>query len=257
MNELRKDEMKKIEYIFEECNDTLILSCLQGVMGRAWVDNIEEPKSAQVITADFCFFKGKPNVELVQNIPDNYSNSIIIMVPHEKAWEALIEEVYNNKFERFMRYSLKKEGDIFDRKKLKAYVDNLSSDYRIVKIDEEIYNATQKEKWSSDLCAQFTTYDEYEKMGIGFVVKHNDEIVSGVSSYTVYNDGIEIEIDTREDYRRKGLAIACASKLILECLEKGLYPSWDAHNKGSLELAKKLGYHFNKEYVAYCIDLTK
>ena len=50
---------------------------------------------------------------------------------------------------------------------------------------------------------------------------------------------IKKEIDTQEDHRRKGLAYACGAKLILECLEKGLYPSWDAQNKWSVALAEK------------------
>lgn len=66
-----------------------------------------------------------------------------------------------------------------------------------------------------------------------------------------YEEGIEIEIDTREDHRRKGLAYACGAKLICECLKKGLYPSWDAQNKWSVALAEKLGYHFSHEYTAY------
>lgn len=67
----------------------------------------------------------------------------------------------------------------------------------------------------------------------------------------MYRDGIEIEIDTREDYRRKGLALACGTKLILECIKRNLYPSWDAQNKGSVALAEKLDYNFDKEYIAY------
>ena len=51
--------------------------------------------------------------------------------------------------------------------------------------------------------------------------------------------------------RRRGLARACAARLILECLDRGLYPAWDAHNKASLALALKLGYHFDKEYEAF------
>jgi len=34
--------------------------------------------------------------------------------------------------------------------------------------------------------------------------------------------GIEIEIATKEEYHRKGLALACASKLILEGLSRYL-----------------------------------
>jgi len=30
-----------------------------------------------------------------------------------------------------------------------------------------------------------------------------------------------------------------------------LYPSWDAHNKGSLALAEKLGYHYAYDYTAF------
>lgn len=67
----------------------------------------------------------------------------------------------------------------------------------------------------------------------------------------MYDGGIEIEIDTRQDYRRKGLALACGARLILECVKRDLYPSWDAHNKGSVALSQRLGYHFDKEYTAY------
>ena len=80
------------------------------------------------------------------------------------------------------------------------------------------------------------------------------KIVSGASSYSSYKDGIEIEIDTHKDYRRKGLAYACGAKLILACLEKGWYPSWDAHNKASVALAEKLGYHFDHAYTAFEIE---
>ena len=43
----------------------------------------------------------------------------------------------------------------------------------------------------------------------------------------------------------------CAAKLILECLDRDWLPSWDAQNLMSVGLAKKLGYHFDREYTAY------
>lgn len=87
-------------------------------------------------------------------------------------------------------------------------------------------------------------------MGIGAVICKDAIIVSGASSYSRYKEGIEIEIDTKEEYRRKGLAYICGAKLILECLERNLYPSWDAHNSGSVALAEKLGYHYSHTYTA-------
>ena len=43
----------------------------------------------------------------------------------------------------------------------------------------------------------------------------------------------------------------CSAALILACLRRGWYPSWDAQNPASLSLAEKLGYHFSHAYVAY------
>ena len=86
------------------------------------------------------------------------------------------------------------------------------------------------------------------------VILKNGRIVAGASSYTRYNDGIEIEVDTASDERKKNLAtIACAA-LILKCLDENLYPSWDAQNTVSVHLAEKLGYEFDHEYVAYEVD---
>ena len=76
-------------------------------------------------------------------------------------------------------------------------------------------------------------------------------MVAGASSYSRYNDGIEIEIDTKTEHRRKGLASVCGAKLILECLDRDLYPSWDAQNMWSVGLAEKLGYHYSHTYTAY------
>jgi hypothetical protein len=248
--------MYRITSIFDGWNETLLWSCLQGYMGNAWVDDIQNPKSAQIITGDFCFFAGILNVGLVKNIPENFPSKCVLMIPQNDEWGNLIEHVYKNNCHRLMRYAIKKEYDIFDKEKLHSYIEKLPSEYSIKKIDEGIYSKVKTEEWSKDLCSQFPTYNDYEKYGLGFVAFHNDMIISGAASYTVYSKGIEIEIDTKEGYRRKGLALVCASKLILECLDRVLYPSWDAANRESVALAEKLGYHFEKEYATYSITVA-
>jgi len=124
-------------------------------------------------------------------------------------------------------------------------------------IDEALYHVTQSEKWSRDFCSQFSSFSDYHKNGLEFVVLHDNRPVCGASSYTYYSGGIEIEIGTVQAHRRKGLATACAAQLILECLGRQLYPSWDAADSESMALAEKLGYHLDSEYVTYKIDLTK
>ena len=72
--------------------------------------------------------------------------------------------------------------------------------------------------------------------------------MAGAASYAVSEDAIEIEIDTHPDYRRRGLATAAGAALILTCLDRGLYPGWDAHDLRSVALAEKLGYRLDHPY---------
>lgn len=253
---LRKEEMAKITPLFDGWNETLIWSCLQGYMGNAWVDDRQGPKSAQIVTGDFCFFAGIPDAELVKNIPEFFPSPCILMIPQNPEWANLIEQEYNGNCKKFMRYAIRKEWDIFNVKMLQTYAEKLPIGYYIKAIDEKLYHRLSKERWSQDFCSQFPTYRAFETSGLGFVALKDGEPVSGASSYTVYDKGIEIELDTKQEYRRKGLAIACAARLILECLNRHLYPSWDAANQGSLALAQKLGYHFEKEYVTYAVKVS-
>lgn len=110
------------------------------------------------------------------------------------------------------------------------------------------------DKKHRDWVSQYPDYESYKTLGLGVVILKDGEPVSGASSYSSYRNGIEIQIDTREDFRRKGLASSCAAALILECTKRGLYPSWDAQNPGSVALAEKLGYHFDYEYEVYEIQ---
>ena len=141
--------------------------------------------------------------------------------------------------------------DVLDKERLQHIVECLPEDYELKRLDENVFEETKKTRWCNDWTAQYPAYEIYQKLGLGVVILKDGQLVAGASSYTTYKDGIEIQVDTKEDYRRKGLASVCSAKLILECLEQGLYPSWDAQNKGSLALAEKLGYHYSHVYTAY------
>lgn len=234
--------------------EAMILSCLQGHMGRAFVDSLDAPRSAQLLVGDFCVFLGEPVQELVRNC-GAVKEGFTILVPDRADWETLIEDTYPNS-RKITRYAIKKERDVFQRERLEKIVDGLPPCYTLVLIDEGLYHKTQEEDWSRDLCSQFAGAEDFCRRGLGVAVLHGEQLVSGASSYAVYDNGIEIEIDTQEDYRRQGLASAAGAKLILTCLDRGMYPSWDAHDLRSVALAEKLGYHMDHAYTAYEVMLS-
>lgn len=245
-------DTSKVAKLFDGWEETLIWSCLQRVMGHIFANDLENPTSAMAIIGDFCFFAGEPMKELVEFKPECCKQGFIIMTPGAKGWGGLIELVYRDKATKTTRYAIKKEQDIFDRDKLQNIVNEASESLDVYEIDSDIFQLTRTEGWMRDLTSQYDSYEDYVSKGaLGVVVMKDGDIVSGASAYTAYNDGIEIEIDTREDCRRNGYALLCAAKLILNCIDQGKYPSWDAQNPGSVALAEKLGYHFSHEYTVY------
>lgn len=243
-------DMKHIFPLFGRWEETPIWSCLQKIMGKVYADDRNNPASAMAVLGDFTFFAGKPNIELASSRPGPYTQNFMIMVPQNRAWQDMITQFYGERAKIVSRYAIKKEPGIFDRAKLEKAVASLPEPYRLFMIDERLYEMCRAKAWSRDLVSQFPDYEAYRRLGIGAVICKNGMIVSGASSYSRYKEGIEIEIDTKEEYRRKGLAYVCGAKLILECLKQNLYPSWDAQNKGSVALAEKLGYHYSHAYTA-------
>lgn len=243
-------DTRNVSSLFDNWEETLIWSCLQGVMGKIYADDLNNPTAAMAMIGDFTFFAGKPNIELVSYKPDWCIQYFMIMIPQNESWKNLIIDFYGKKATVISRYAIKKEADIFDKKKLEKAVASLPEQYILSMIDERLYQMCKAESWSADLVSQFPNYENYCKLGLGAVICKENIIISGASSYSGYKEGIEIEIDTREEYWRKGFAYVCGAKLILECLKRNLYPSWDAHNKGSVALAEKLGYHYSHTYTA-------
>ncbi|MDE7299703.1 MAG: GNAT family N-acetyltransferase [Lachnospiraceae bacterium] len=241
----------EIEALFDGWEDTMIYSCLQGVMGQIYTDSLTRPEAAMAILGDFCFFAGRPERELVLSVFEVCGRDFMILTPRTGEWEKLIEECYGECAERVVRYAIKKEPEVFDAVRLRRLAAALPDGYAMRRMDEELFLQCRQLAWCRDWVSQYPDYAAYRRHGLGVVILKGDEPVSGASSYSGYNGGIEIEIDTREDHRRRGLACACGAELILECLERGLYPSWDAQNRWSVALAEKLGYHFDREYTAY------
>ncbi len=238
-------DMAKIAALFRGWDKAMILSCLQGYMGYAIVDNEQRPSAAQIVIGDICFFAGAANPELAAKA------AAPIIVPQTEEWGRIIETVWNNRVYKALRYAIKKEPDVFNIGMLTGLANSLKYEYSIKLIDEEIFGYVLQEDWSRDLCSQFTDYNDYQQRGLGVVVLYQGKPVSGASSYVVYSGGIEIEIDTKPEFRKMGLATACGARLILECLQRGLYPGWDAHDLRSVALAEKLGYHAAGPYPVY------
>ena len=240
---------EKVRPLFGAWDDTMITSCLQGIMGTLLVTDPVHPRSVMAQLADFVFLAGEPCRELAESKQPGFR----IMVPQNEAWAKTIEECFPGRCRRVTRYAIRKDT-VFDTDHLLSLKNRLPAGCSLHRIDGTLYDRCLENAWSRDLVSVFPSAEAFARDGLGMVVLENGEIVSGASSYTRYREGIEIEVDTRPDCRRRSLATACSAALILECLDRGLYPSWDAQNLWSVGLAQKLGYTFSHEYSAYEVE---
>ena len=111
---------ENIEKIFENWNETIIWSCLLGIMGEIHANLSDD--AAMAILGDFAFYAGNPSEELIRFKPESCKQDFIIMIPQNAKWASLIEKCYGDKAKKVTRYAIKKEADIFDVKKLQQAV---------------------------------------------------------------------------------------------------------------------------------------
>ncbi len=239
--------------LFRQWDAFSIRACLQGTMGQIYGTDPHAPESAEARLGDFSFFAGKPDAELLCHLPAGQQH-VRILVPQNEAWEKSILQWAGSRAKPILRYATKHVTDGFDLPTLQRAAAQIPSGFELHRIDSALYALCKAQRWSEDLVSQYPDYATYSSLGIGVVLLKDSKICSGASSYCSCREGIEIQINTHSDCRRMGLAYCCAANLILQCLSRGLYPSWDAHNRASLCLAQKLGYRFSHAYRA--IEVT-
>ncbi len=255
MVEIKRETGGVLRELFPWSNESLLESFYDNQFGEAFADDEQSPTCAVIYVTEFAFLAGdaaSPAArELVAHFPKN--KALLAFLPENDAWADLIKEIWSGKYEVWNRFAIKKEGDVFDREKLREYARSLDGRYVIKRIDGDLYDKCMAHEQFKDFCSNFNGKEDFLKRGVGFVAIDGENIAGGASSFTVYNKGIEIEVDTGEAYRRQGIAAACSATLMLHCLENGLYPSWDAANITSVRLSERLGYHFDHEYLVYAV----
>ncbi|MED1116816.1 GNAT family N-acetyltransferase [Bacillus paramycoides] len=245
---------EKLVSMFENIDSTIVLSYLQGHMGNAWVDNLENPTVAQITVGIFVFYAGDPNAEEAEELLYNLPDFTLAIVDSDE-WKHRIETVHKGSIEKIQRFRFSKNPEDLDRVHIQKLLSTLPEEYEIKKIDKDIAKASSFHELSEDFISQFDSIDDFIDRGVGYAILHKGQVVSAATSFSIYDVGIEIEIASHPNHRRKGLATIVASILILDCLDRGKYPSWDGANSESVKLAKKLGYTFKESYDTYFIDI--
>lgn len=222
---------------------------LEGSHGDVLVDNPEDAKVAFLVLPrlQLMILGGDAEqpgmVRLLKELP--HPTALMFAAP---GWQELVEETLEGRLIRITRYAFTSEK--LERGHLQSLRDTLPEGFRLAQMNLALAKQLKQEQgeFSEDHLVNFDSAEDFLRRGFGFCILQGEQIVCAATTFAVCSKGIEIQINTREQQRRKGLASAAAAALILHSLERGLDPNWDAASPISARLAEKLGYIPQGEY---------
>ncbi len=248
--ELTKINRLKITQAFRDVPrvDMSIPCVVEGQMGQAFVDDLDQPTIYHVVIGPFHYFAGtavSPQSQTMMASLPRYN----LLMPSSDGWAALARQQFGESLQTNERHSF--SSDSLSTSHLNRLLNEGSFQGEVVALDAALAEQMSAAGTLYFDLADFDSAEDFAARGLGFVARIAGQPVGIAYSSLVCSQGIEVSIFVDEAYRRQGVATAVAAHLLLACLERGLHPNWDAANPESVQLANKLGYRSTGSYEAY------
>ena len=216
----------------------MIPSLLYRAAQRGLYGRRHEYEQGSITDALFVFLDGKPDPESTAALEAHFTDRPCVCLTDE--WYSLIQARYPGAavYQRYMM----KPACRFRIPETAV----LPEGYRLSLMDRAAFDRhpfSQAENYAS--------YDSFRAEGSGAVIYRDGAIISSASSFLSLDGETELDVSTEEAYRGKGLAGACISRMLQDCMERGITVHWDAQNEISLHLAEKFGFVPETVYSVY------
>ena len=191
-----------------------------------------------ITDALFVFLNGKPEEESLAALERQFMARPWVCLT--EAWEKSIKSHFQN-LQIFTRYMMKPQSSFPF-----PLLEPLPKEYQLEVMNEVAFNQHPFGHGEN-----YSSYSQFAAEGAGAVVCKNGEIVASASSFLSLKGELELDVSTKEEHRGLGLATACVSKMLEQCMTKGFTVHWDAQNETSKHLAQKFGFEVEEEYCVF------
>jgi len=253
MQELPPSAFERVKPLFHHIRDmrAAVFTVLEGnQIGRVWVDQVANPRSA-VMSSDFCYLTSTPDASDFQADTAKWLGDEVLnrqeytpLFYFSRPWEAALQTIlpaYG-----VQRYVLSKfDFDVQRYRELQTgWQKRVPTGFALQRTN------AQSALEVGGIPHIWGSVDNFLEHGFGFCMldeSQSDEhlaFAGSVQTVFVGDCHAETGVETREPYRRKGLATALCCAYIDLCLQSGIYPEWGCgvDNEPSERLAYKLGY---------------
>lgn len=269
----KKDYYKLIEPIREVTINNLFARFVieNKVDGKIYVDNTDNPKTFYVIhpygmsllfgdytnTVFNTAFKeyivntngARLGIEWMQAFPHNWDSVL------ENLFEANLTKTPGEQDKALLELYTR-VNFTFDKDKYLAYKQqNINTDpkVQIVRTDKKLF----EEMKGTVVPARFwNNADDFVNNGAGFSLLYDNKLAATAFSAFIFNDTLELGIETCETFRGTGFAGLVCAALVDYALDRNLEPVWGCRldNVGSFRLARKIGFEVSKEISFYKLN---
>jgi RimJ/RimL family protein N-acetyltransferase len=259
MQELSPSAFESVRPLFDPIRDmrAAVFTVLEGKQtGRVWVDQIAHPRST-VLKLDFYYLTSTPDAaefpaDTVKWLRDEVLNrqEYTGIWSFSKPWDAALQtSLQAYEVGRYVRSTFDFDAQRY-RERHTGWQKRVPAGFAVQRLN------AQTTLQADGTAAIWGSVENFLEHGFGFCMldesQKDERLAFAANAQTVFVGDCHAEtgVETREAYRRKGLATAVCCAYIDVCLEKGIYPEWgcEANNKPSARLARTLGYTNEHEF---------
>lgn len=241
-----------------------------SVPTQIYVDHPTHPRAA--LTWNHCRFYlvGEPNNEQFnQAIRQLFTETIypqalqagedlFVLYYEPGGWEPKIDVILKDKF------PIRVERQFYTREALKNdWRARLPKGFSLKLVDRALLDDGRLKNLAyltAEMCSERQSAEDFLEKSFGVCLVRDDEIVGWCLSEYNSADRCEVGIETRADYRRRGLATVMASTLVEQALSRGISQiGWHcyASNTASVATALKVGFEKQRDYPVYLAYLDE
>lgn len=227
--------------------DISIECVLEDQMGKAHVDDLDNPSAFQIQIGPFHYFAGDAAAKGAQEMLAAFKPYNLFMSSSE-GWLDAAQRMYGERFVGFDRYSF--SSGHLSLEHIRMLIDDNKFPMDVKCFDSALLNGI----WGKDHFIDISDFEspaDFLERGIGYCAEKDGEVIGAAYSSLVCSTGIEVSLFVAEEHRRQGIATALSAHLLQWCLQNDMDAHWDAANPESCKLAEKLGYVPTGSYSAY------
>lgn len=243
---LDKNEFKNAKHLFKDIPlgwDVMFNASLDH--GFILADDRNQPNVALSFMGGCIIYGGDANHDSARNLVQSMKIQPAIL-SYSESWTALIKDEFREKAKHVTRYYLPFSS--LNKTKLYSLDLSVNENYKLIKANEPIAEKLKEEIGEEYQIHHYMSLKDFVETGCCYCITKGNEICSATAAFIRNRNKIQIQVNTKQSYRRQGMATKTSASMLRYCIENGITADWDACNTNSRDLAYKLGYEESIPY---------